>query len=282
MSAAYRGHTAGEAEVKDDRTGLKVDHVTGMKEWKDPSEPLRDRIAARVAAHVKHVECPSCVDVGCSIGNDCARLLAALDRPANVTGVDLMAAQLDQARTRVPQASFVEADAAKLPFGDNSLDSLQCARLLIHASDLEAVLDEFIRVLKPGGIGVFYESDYRTQTMLTSDPQVAKVYAAKQEMTASGLAQPNVAHAVLKYLLASPAIEAGVTFDGWAAVHRDPTYGWAGMLEMEKAQLAKLVEEGSLTQVEVDDYYANLDSAVARGDWVESGMLFEIGFVKKR
>jgi len=53
--------------------------------------------------------------VGCSVGNDCATLLAALGRPAKVTGVDLMEAQLATARDRVPGATFVQADAAKLP-----------------------------------------------------------------------------------------------------------------------------------------------------------------------
>ena len=217
-SAAYH-QTEGKAEVHDPATGTKVDHVAAMQAWVDPSQPLRDRIASRVAEHVKDLDGPTCVDVGCAIGNDCATLLATLGRvgqtSAKVTGVDVMEAQLAKARERVPGASFVEGDAAKLPFEDASVDSLQCARLLIHTADLHAALGEFIRVLKPGGIGCFYEGDFRTQTLLTSDAAIAKVHAAKLAMSIGGIANPNVAHAVFQYLLASPDAEQ-VTFDAFA------------------------------------------------------------------
>lgn len=283
-SAAYH-RTEGKAEVHDAATGTKVDHVAVMQAWVDPSQPLRDRIASRVAAHVQDRVSPTCVDVGCAIGNDCATLLVALGRvgqnSATVTGVDVMEAQLATARERVPEATFVQGDAARLPFEDASVDSLQCARLLIHSADLHATLDEFMRVLKPGGIGCFYEGDFRTQTLLTSDAAIAKVHAAKLALSTGGIANPNVAHAVFQYLLASPDAEQ-VTLDGFPSVQRDPTYGLGTrMLEMDKGQCRKLVEAGTLTQLEVDAYYAKLDAAVASGDWVETGLLFEIGFVKR-
>ena len=73
-----------------------------------------------------------------------------------------------------------------------------------------------------------------------------------------------------------------VTFDGFPSMQRDPTYGLgAQMLEAGKGQCQKLVEAGTLTQLDVDAYYAKLDAAVASGDWVETGLLFEIGFVKR-
>jgi ubiquinone/menaquinone biosynthesis C-methylase UbiE len=280
LSAAYH-NTAGKAEVEDAATGMKVDHVAVQKACtQDPTQPLRDRIAQRIANHVKVIECPTCVDVGCSIGKDCATLLAALGRAANVTGVDLMEAQLEAARASIPEASFVQGDAANLPLSDASVDSLQCARLLMHAPDLGATLDEFLRVMKPGAIAVFYEGDFRAGALLTSDATIAKVHAAKKAQTVGALAQPNVAQDILKYLLASPATEL-VTFDGFPAVNRDPTYGFPGMLEVEKGQLQTLVENGTLTQDEFDEYYRVLGAVVTSGDWVESNMLFEISFVKK-
>jgi len=278
-STAYH-NTAGKADVHDAQTGTKVDHVAGMKVWKDPAQPLRYRIATRIADHVSGIECPTCVDVGCSLGNDCATLLAALGRTAKVTGVDIMEAQITTARERVPAATFVQGDASKLPFDDASVDSIQCARMLIHAPDLHAVLNEFVRVMKPGAIAVFYEGDYRTNALLTSDMAIAKVHAAKMSMTVGGIAHPNVAQEILQYLLASPEVEQ-VTFDGYPSVQRDPTYGFPGMRELEKGKLQKLVELGTLTQEEVAAYDEGLDAAVASGNWVETGILFEIGFFKK-
>jgi len=281
MSASASYHkTEGKVDVTDEETGTKIDHVKAVQEYKDPAQGLRDKIAVRVASHVKDIECPTCVDVGCSIGNDCKGLLAALGRQAKVTGVDIMEGQLEKARQLVPGVTFLQGEATKLPLGDASVDSLQCARLLMHCEDLPAALNEFLRVMKPGALGVFYEGDFRAQHLLTSDATIAKVHAAKQAMSTGSVAQPHVAQEVLKLSLASPHAES-VTFDGFPAVHRDPTYGYEPMREMEKGQLAKMVEKGTLTQAEVDEYYERLDAAVERGDWVEAGLVFEIGFVKK-
>ena len=91
LSSAYH-KTGGKAIIEDEQTGTRIDHVEGSKSWVDPSQPLRERIAARIANHVKAVPAPTCVDVGCAVGKDCATLLSALgpDRKrAKVYGVDV-------------------------------------------------------------------------------------------------------------------------------------------------------------------------------------------------
>ena len=278
-SAAYK--QAGKSStIHDTVTNTKVDHAAVMKAFKDPTQALRDRIARRIATHVRDIECPTCVDVGCAIGGDCQTLMRALSRKANVTGVDIMEAQVKVARERVPECTFVQGGAEKLPFADSSVDSIQCARLLIHVPKLQSALAEFLRVMKPGAIGVFYEGDFRTNKLLTTNAVIAKVHAAKMDLTTSGLAHPNIATDVLKYLIASPSA-ANVTIDGFPSVVRDPTYGLPVVKEMDAKKLTKLVEMGTLTQKEVDTYWKELDAAVQSGDWVETALLFEISFIKK-
>ena len=86
-----------------------------------------------------------------------------------------MEAQVEEARKSVPDATFFEADACKLPFGNASVDALQCARLLIHVPDIGATLEEFFRVMRPGALGVFYEGDMRAGPfLLTSNTTIAK------------------------------------------------------------------------------------------------------------
>lgn len=43
------------------------------------------------------------------------------------------------------------ADAANLPYGDNSIDLIIAKNLLEHVADVDIVVNEFYRVLKPGG-----------------------------------------------------------------------------------------------------------------------------------
>jgi ubiquinone/menaquinone biosynthesis C-methylase UbiE len=72
----------------------------------------------------------------------------------HVTGLDLSAAMLAQARARAQVSglgnlSFVEGDAMKLPFPDGSFDLVLCASALFFMPDMLAALREWKRVLRP-------------------------------------------------------------------------------------------------------------------------------------
>ncbi len=58
---------------------------------------------------------------------------------------------LDAARSRVPGATFVAADASNLPFADASFDLVISADVLEHIPQLDAHLAEVARVLPLGG-----------------------------------------------------------------------------------------------------------------------------------
>lgn len=85
----------------------------------------------------------------CTGHGSIARALA--DSGAQVTGLDFSAAMLDMARVAVPEATFMEGDAANLPFDDRSFDGVTMGFGILHLPDVPAVLDEIARVLKPGG-----------------------------------------------------------------------------------------------------------------------------------
>jgi SAM-dependent methyltransferase len=68
-----------------------------------------------------------------------------------VIGVDASPDMLAQARKRLPDVDFHEADLHRLPLADNAVDTVVCALALTHVPDLAAVLAEFARVLRPGG-----------------------------------------------------------------------------------------------------------------------------------
>ncbi|NET58522.1 MAG: methyltransferase domain-containing protein [Symploca sp. SIO2E6] len=72
----------------------------------------------------------------------------------NVTGLDVSLVSLERARTNVPQASYVEAAAEEMPFPDNQFDVVHTSVALheMKPSQLQAIINEVYRVLKPGGV----------------------------------------------------------------------------------------------------------------------------------
>jgi ubiquinone/menaquinone biosynthesis C-methylase UbiE len=87
------------------------------------------------------------LDVGTGTGAG-ARVLAGRFPEAEVVGVDVSRAMLDEARRLSPGVAFVEGDAAALPFDAASFD-------LVANANMIPFLDEVDRVLKPGGWTVY-------------------------------------------------------------------------------------------------------------------------------
>ena len=102
------------------------------------------------------------LDAGCGTGLLTLALLRVLRRPAEITAVDLSGRSLQTARKAVRRlgadprhkVNFVQANALSLPFADESFDLLVTSGVLEYLP-LRAGLDEFARVLAPGGHMVF-------------------------------------------------------------------------------------------------------------------------------
>lgn len=93
------------------------------------------------------------LDVACGPGNTTRRLLATLGPNGRVTGLDAAASMIERARadTPDPRADYVLGDASRMPFGDASFDAVTCLGALYLVEDAEAVMDELVRVVRPGG-----------------------------------------------------------------------------------------------------------------------------------
>jgi SAM-dependent methyltransferase len=98
------------------------------------------------------------LEVGCGAAQ-CSRWLVT--QGARPVGLDVSKAQLDHARrldqqTRVRVPALVAADAAALPFADESFD-LACSAFggVPFVADSAGVMREVARVLRPGGRWVF-------------------------------------------------------------------------------------------------------------------------------
>lgn len=87
------------------------------------------------------------LDVGTGTGRGAQALVTRFPE-AEVTGVDVSPGMIEEARQRVPAASFEVGDAAHLPFDDESFD-------LVTHTNMIPFLDEVARVLRPGGWTLF-------------------------------------------------------------------------------------------------------------------------------
>ena len=166
-------------------------------------EPIIDDILQTVPAG-------DAVDAACGTGRLTARLV---ERGHRVLGVDASPAMLGVASRRLPAASFVAGDLRRLPVPDGSMDLVTCGLALTHVRDLQAVIAEFARALRPGG------------TALITEVHPELVYRGSVVRTLGRDGQPRFAetqrHTVGDYLRASLA--AGFTIRRWEESPRPAT-----------------------------------------------------------
>jgi SAM-dependent methyltransferase len=96
------------------------------------------------------------LDVGSGAGTDSLVAAQMVAPQGRVTGVDLTPEMLAKARAAVVEmgatnVEFIEGEAERLPFEDESFDVLISNGVIDLAPDKDAVFSEVHRVLRPGG-----------------------------------------------------------------------------------------------------------------------------------
>jgi SAM-dependent methyltransferase len=144
---------------------LPPDYDTDPQRWQsldrswllqgDAHEVVAERLIAERVSNV--------LDLGCGHG----RLRELLPSPITWVGLDASVAQL----TACPYPPRVRGDATRLPFADDTFDSVAALWVLYHLDDPEAAIAEARRVLRSGGWFAACSS------ARNSDPELCDGYA---------------------------------------------------------------------------------------------------------
>lgn len=116
---------------------------------------LDRRWRARTVKRVSGMLAPGAgvLDLCCGTGDV---LVAMENRGAWVAGSDFCHPMLLEAR-RKSKSPLFEADALKLPLKNDSLDLVTCAFGFRNLANYDQGFEEFLRVLKPGGVAAILE-----------------------------------------------------------------------------------------------------------------------------
>ena len=87
----------------------------------------------------------SLLDVACGLGH---LLLAASEYGYRMSGVDISEVAVERARTQLPRAEIVRANAECLPYSDGQFNAVTCIGSLERMVDVRQVLAEMLRVGK--------------------------------------------------------------------------------------------------------------------------------------
>ncbi|MEP3440704.1 MAG: bifunctional 2-polyprenyl-6-hydroxyphenol methylase/3-demethylubiquinol 3-O-methyltransferase UbiG [Sulfitobacter sp.] len=145
--------------ARQERNNLDIYDDVAAQWWSDDVRwirTLRNMVPGRLRYFDKLVDWrgKAVLDLGCA-GGFMAEALD--DRGALVTGIDPAKESIAAARAHA-QGRAITYDVGvgeALPYSDCTFDTVVCVDVLEHVQDVEAVLKEVHRVLKPGGMFLF-------------------------------------------------------------------------------------------------------------------------------
>ena len=105
------------------------------------------------------------LEIGCGNGYDAIELSKRVGNAGKVYGIDAEERLIEKAKqnafnNKCNNVEFIISDAEYISFGDNFFNNIRAERLFQHLKNPYKVIEEALRVLKPGGKILLIETDW--------------------------------------------------------------------------------------------------------------------------
>lgn len=221
------------------------------------------------------------LDVGCGPASDTVAFAQLVGPAGQVVGVDHDPAMVAAAQQRTREAGVDQwtrhlvADAAHLPFGDGEFDAVHAERVFQHLPHPVAALAELVRVTRDGGRVVVFESDWGTLSIAVDDVDLERRYI---RLWPTSLASGYIGRQ-LKGLFAQQRLS-DIAVDSTAVQLTELPFV---QQQFKMANLDALaVQEGILTEEEIEHWHRELERAVAQGAFLMSFVALLVSGTKDR
>lgn len=215
------------------------------------------------------------LDVGAGTGEITRDLLQRVHSGGTVTALDpsrgLLELALDGARKAgLDEALVVEVgDARALPHANDRFDIAFCHWVLLHVAPAKDVIDEMVRVVRPGGRIMCVEVDWETLTIYPGNRDVTRrIVRANVDRQVDGWMGRRLVPLLRRAGLRNVRVEAIVDVD------TDGDEG--GWLKVVESRLLIAVDAGVVAGAEAERWWAELEAAVTAGDYFFSITQFAV------
>lgn len=206
----------------------------------------------------------SALDVGCGPGYLTLDIARGVGVEGHAVAVDTSQPMLDIARARcagIDRIEFHLADAVALPCEDASIDVAAAVQVYLFVSDLDAVMRELARVLRPGGRAVVVDTDWDSLVWHSSDRERMERFLA--------LWMRRYANARVARLLPGALRRAGLVVEQAGVIpllELDPaenTYSGSQIPEFARYMATK----GGIPEAEAKAWETDLRTLASRGEY---------------